>query len=91
MDVALLFCPLFVVLSFFFTWLVLLLLCLFVLYVILALRSPAFQLQLSALLFACILSSFCFCCSWLFCLVNQSRSNGEAFSAANWFKPAPPQ
>ena len=37
-------------------------LCLFVLYVILALLSPALEYQLCALLFVWVLS-FCFCCS----------------------------
>ena len=48
------------------------LLCLFVLYVILALWPPALQCQLPALLFVCALSVL-----FLFCLVNQSRTKGR--------------
>ena len=58
----------------------------FVLYMILAPFSPlipptrfAFCLYLFVY--------FCYCCLYLFCLLNQSRNKGEGWSTANLFKP----
>ena len=34
-----------------------------------------------------VFNSFCFCCTSLFCLVNQSINKGKSWSTANKFKP----
>ena len=44
----------------------------------------ALQCQLPALLFVCAL--FVLLLLYLFCLVNQSRTKGEGWSIADWFK-----
>ena len=85
---ALLFCLLLVALLYIFSWIVSLLFCQFVLYVILALWPPVLKFQLSNLFFVCVL----FVLIELFavvCLVKQSRPKGEGWSTTNQFQPPP--
>ena len=43
-----------------------------------------------SLCFLSAIYSFCFCCLYMFCMVNQCRTKGEGLSTSNWFSPPPP-
>ena len=43
-----------------------------------------------SLCFLSAIYSFCFCCLYMFCMVNQCRTKGEGLSTSNWFSLPPP-